>query len=373
MRNGVWVSRMSLGDTGLSVAVKDSIDIAGYQTLLGSQAFIREPVPRVTAQVVQQLIDAGFHIVGKTHMHELAFGMTGVNRYFGTPINTLYPDFIPGGSSSGSAVAVACGDADVALGTDTGGSVRGPAACCGVYGFKPTFGRVSRAGVWPRESSLDCVGGFASDMDKLARLQATLDPAFDWPLVDVDLAQINIGYYRGTANEKIHGCVAGAFSAAKVKTTATELPLFAEAFAAGLTIISYETLQAFGHLLDGKELGDDVRQRLQNAKNISEEDLAAAETVRRDFTAAFDQQLARFPVIAMPALPDFPLTRAEALAGKQDLNASYFIRPFNLSGHPAIVIPLKNQSDGPCAIQLVAAKDNDSWLFSVATALASKL
>lgn len=91
-------------------------------------------------------------------MHELAFGITGINHAFGTPINPKYPELIPGGSSSGSAAAVAAKQADFTLGTDTGGSIRMPAACCGVFGLKPTFGRVSRKGVYPPSSSLDCVG-----------------------------------------------------------------------------------------------------------------------------------------------------------------------------------------------------------------------
>ena len=102
-------------------------------------------------------------------MHELAFGITGINHAFGTPINPKYPELIPGGSSSGSAAAVAAKQADFTLGTDTGGSIRMPAACCGVYGLKPTFGRVSREGVYPPSSSLDCVGPFANSVEMIEK------------------------------------------------------------------------------------------------------------------------------------------------------------------------------------------------------------
>jgi amidase len=115
------------------------------------------------AVVVQALLDAGCVIVGKTTMHELAYGVTGVNGWSGTPLNPRFPDRVPGGSSSGSAVAVAANLVDFALGTDTGGSIRIPAASCGIVGLKTTFGRVSREGVHPRTSSLDCVGPFARD------------------------------------------------------------------------------------------------------------------------------------------------------------------------------------------------------------------
>lgn len=111
-------------------------------------------------------------------MHELAFGITGINHAFGTPINPKYPELIPGGSSSGSAAAVAAKQADFTLGTDTGGSIRMPAACCGVFGLKPTFGRVSRKGVYPPSSSLDCVGPFANSVEMIEKAMQIIDPTF---------------------------------------------------------------------------------------------------------------------------------------------------------------------------------------------------
>jgi amidase len=116
-----------------TIAIKDTIDIAGHPTT---------PPAARHADVVQSVLDAGWHIVGKANMHELAFGMTGINDFTGTPRNPQDATRIPGGSSSGSASAVGLKLVDAALGTDTGGSIRGPAACCGVIGFKPTFGRV---------------------------------------------------------------------------------------------------------------------------------------------------------------------------------------------------------------------------------------
>jgi Asp-tRNA(Asn)/Glu-tRNA(Gln) amidotransferase A subunit family amidase len=125
-------------------AIKDTIDIAAYRTTAASGALANAPPAQRHATVVERVLAAGWCIVGKTNMHELAFGMTGINAFTGTPQNPQDATLIPGGSSSGSAAAVGLHLADAALGTDTGGSVRGPAACCGVIGFKPTFGRVSR-------------------------------------------------------------------------------------------------------------------------------------------------------------------------------------------------------------------------------------
>ena len=121
---------------------------------------------------------AGVAIVGKVNLHELAFGASGVNEYFGTPVNPLDPDRVPGGSSSGSAVAVADGEADIAYGSDTGGSIRVPAAFCGVTGLKTTHGRVSLEGVWPLAPSLDTVGPMARDVAGVAAGMALLEPGF---------------------------------------------------------------------------------------------------------------------------------------------------------------------------------------------------
>ena len=174
----IFVARLNLGGDGPRVAIKDSIDIAGLPTRLASRAFANAPPAARHAAVVQRLLDAGCRLIGKTNMHELAYGVTGINRFTGTPRNPLDAARIPGGSSSGSAVAVARGFADFALGTDTGGSIRIPAACCGIMGLKPTYGRVSRDGVHPAESSLDCVGPFALSVAGIELAMSLIDPTF---------------------------------------------------------------------------------------------------------------------------------------------------------------------------------------------------
>ncbi|MBO0692517.1 MAG: amidase, partial [Acidimicrobiaceae bacterium] len=171
---------------GLRVAIKDLIDLAGLPTTAGSAAVTATAKPATADAACLAGIRAAeargeVVIVGKTGLHELAFGVTGINSWFGTPINPLDPARIPGGSSSGSAVAVATGEADVALGSDTGGSVRIPASCCGVAGLKTTFGRIPVAGVWPLAPSLDTVGPLARDVAGLRAGMALLDPAFGDP------------------------------------------------------------------------------------------------------------------------------------------------------------------------------------------------
>ena len=175
-----WILRLDEGPAdGLRLAVKDAIDIAGTVTTAGCKALADEGrVATEDAVCVQTARAAGARIVGKANLHELCFGTTGANPTFGDPVNPKYPDLVPGGSSSGSAVAVALGEADVAFGTDTGGSVRLPAACCGIAGLKTTHGRVSLTGVWPLSPSLDTIGPIAPDVAGLVEGMKMLVPGF---------------------------------------------------------------------------------------------------------------------------------------------------------------------------------------------------
>lgn len=154
--------------SGLTFAVKDLIDVAGYPTSCGNPDWQKtHPIPSVHAVCVQQLLQEGAICKGKTITAELAFSLLGENEHFGTPNNPNAPGCYPGGSSSGSASAVAFKEVDFALGTDTGGSVRVPASNCGIYGFRPTYGRISLAGVNPLAPSFDTVGVFARAPDIL--------------------------------------------------------------------------------------------------------------------------------------------------------------------------------------------------------------
>jgi amidase len=156
--------------TGLRFAVKDLIDVAGHRTGCGNPTWrATHPPAAVHAVCVEQLLAAGAECVGKTVTDEVAFSLLGENHFYGTPLNPRAPDRVPGGSSSGSASAVACGLADFALGTDTGGSVRIPASNCGVWGWRPTHGFVSVAGVMPFAPTLDTVGVLARNVDVLQR------------------------------------------------------------------------------------------------------------------------------------------------------------------------------------------------------------
>jgi amidase len=160
---------------GLSFAVKDLMDVAGLKTGCGNPTWLKtHPAAAANAVCVDQLLFAGARCVGKTFTDELAFGLDGENAHYGTPLNPRAPDRVPGGSSSGSASAVACGIVDFALGTDTGGSVRVPASNCGIFGLRPSHGLISVAGVNPLAPSFDTVGILARSCDVLAAVASVL-------------------------------------------------------------------------------------------------------------------------------------------------------------------------------------------------------
>src|SRR6185503_7830288 len=161
--------------SGLTFGAKDIYDIAGHKTGFGSPDWLRtHPAATRTAPTVQRLLKAGADMVGRTHTDEMTFSLNGENAHYGTPVNVNAPGRIPGGSSSGSASAVAGGLVDFALGSDTGGSVRAPASFCGIYGLRPTHGRISLEGACPLASSFDTAGWFARDADVMERVGAVL-------------------------------------------------------------------------------------------------------------------------------------------------------------------------------------------------------
>jgi amidase len=369
-----YIERFALGGDGPTIAIKDSIDIAGMPTRAGCLA-LEDILPAGRhADVVQALLDAGWRINGKTTMHELAYGMTGVNAWAGTPLNPQDASRIPGGSSSGSAAAVGNGDADAALGSDTGGSIRVPAACCGVIGLKPTFGRVSRRGAWPRASSLDCVGPFTRDMATLNNLMAVIAPGFDLSAANRPLATARIAVLRTNSDAVVQAALDAALATTGWQLGACTLDSMQAAFEAGLTLINRETWNAFGHLTSTGRVGEDVARRLALASATTEEQVAHAEQVRRDFSAEVDAALADADAVVLPTLPTLPPTLSDVAAGVSVVAISTLVRPFNLSGHPALSFPIPVAGSAMCAgLQLVGRKGDDERLCALALHLQQAL
>jgi len=317
------ISELSIGTGDVTVAVKDVVDIEGFSTCGGSRALEGSAPATKNAKVVDRILDAGMRIVGKANMHELAYGITGLNEFTGTPLNSKFPDLVPGGSSSGSAAAVASGLSDWAIGTDTGGSIRVPAACCGMAAMAP-----------------------------------------DWRSLP-DVEGCKIGLVEVEAEASIRTSVLRALEQDFQKIS---LSLFDDAHRSGLTLIAAETYAAFKGLLKSGMVGADVASRMAKAADITSEEIEAAEGVRMSFSQQVDAAFERFELLALPTLPIYPPKVSEAGDLMRFLSITALCRPFNLSGHPAITVPLSANDGKPVSLQLVAPKGEDERLVSFAIA-----
>ncbi|PZU10772.1 amidase [Sphingomonas sp.] len=369
----ILVRKLDLGSTdrkALRVAIKDSIDIAGYSTRAGSAA-LEHAAPAIShAAVVEALLEGSCRIVGKTNMHELAYGVTGINDWTGTPVNPRYPNLIPGGSSSGSAAAVASGISDIAIGTDTGGSIRVPAACCGVFGLKPSFGRINRAGAIPATSSLDCIGPFARNMQGIEAAMAIIDPTY----VSASLpTHPRLGIVAVDADADVADRLAQALETLGYQGARATLPGFAAAFDAALAIIAAETWTAFSPLLASGKLGADVAARLTKAADVNAAQREQAEHVRQAFAAEVDAALADVDALVLPTLPCLPPSLAGAADVAAAIKLTALVRPFNLSGHPALSIPLETAAGQPVGLQLIGRIGEDAALCALGRRIAADL
>lgn len=370
--DAVVVQPLCIGPAGgRAFLAKDSLDVAGWPTRCGSPALADAAPAAAHAEAVQRLLDAGWQLRGKTNLHELAFGTTGINHWTGTPRNPRWPDRVPGGSSSGSAVAVAEGRVDLALGTDTGGSIRTPAACCGVFGLKPSYGRVSRVGAAPTLSTLDCVGPIAADMATLCAAMAALVPGFGTLPGLPD--RLRIGALQVEAGAPARAALQSALARSGAELVPVALPLFDAAYRAGLAIINRENWLALAPLLQSGLLGADIATRLARAGHTSDAEVAAAEAVRAAFRAQVDAALAQVDVLALPTLGAPPPRLTEATDTSAAVAMTTLVRPFNLSGHPAITLPLDDADGLPVGLQLVAGWGRDEWLCAVASHLTDTL
>lgn len=350
---------------GPTLAVKDVIDVAGLPTTCGSRPVAEQATPADRdAACVARARAGGARLVGKTNLHELAFGGTGINPYTGTPVNPIDAGRIPGGSSSGSAVAVATGEAEVSLGTDTGGSIRTPAACCGVVGLKTTYGRLPLDGIHPLAPSLDTVGPLAATVAGVVRGMALLEPGFT---AAPEPAAV-LGRFRldGVRTE-IEAAIDALLATAGVPLRPVELPGWAAADRAGSTVAFAEAHRVNRELLEARadQLGAEVRQRLEAGSRITTAEYAAARSLARSWRSELDRALVATPVIALAAIVDEPppLTDPARLDTR---------RPnvcLNLSGHPAIVVPVPRPGRFPTAVQLVGAHGREDLLCATAAVL----
>lgn len=363
-----FITKLDSGGSGPRLAVKDLIDVEGVPTTAGSRAVERGATPaKSDAACLAGAREAGARLVGKTNLHELAMLPIGTNPWFGTPVNPLDPERIPGGSSSGSAVAVATDEADVALGSDTGGSIRVPSACCGAAGLKTTHGRVPVDGVWPLAPSLDTVGPMAATVSGLVTGMQLLEPGF----VPAASSARTIGRLQTSALSEIETAVDDALRSAELEVVKVDWDGFGLATTCFATIFFNEIWETDHRLVEENPdaVGEDIVETLgmvdafRAAVDGISEQLAE---LRRSLLALFDQ----VELLALPTLPTLP-PRLEDVTGDAFVPAAIDITRhvsiFNPAGLPATAQPVPIPgSHLPASLQLVGPAGGEELLLATA-------
>ncbi|MDN3564010.1 amidase [Paeniroseomonas aquatica] len=366
---------------GLGFAVKDLFDVAGHPTTYGNPDWARtNPPAAATAPVVRSLLEAGASLCGKTKTVELAYGLTGENVWYGTPLNPAAPDRFPGGSSCGSAAAVAAGLVDFALGSDTGGSVRIPASYCGVFGIRPSWGAISLAGARGLGPSFDTPGWFARDPAVLARVGEVLlpedagAPALG-PLLKANEAWINAAPATVVALaepmlvlETLLGRAVWVDVAPEGLGTLYEHFRCVQAEEAWATLGSWveATRPAFG---------PGVGERFAAARAMDPGKAAAGRSFRRAFRARLQALLAGGAVLAYPTSP-VPAPKLDASLAEQNAvrERSMGVTAIaGLCGLPEVSLPLGRAEGTPVGLSLVTAAGRDRALLALAGRLAAAL
>jgi amidase len=360
-----FITSLLASGPGTRVAVKDIIDMAGVPTTAGSRVLAETAAPAAQdAACLAGLRAAGAQVVGRTNMHELALGVTGINPWFGTPENPLDASRVPGGSSSGSAVAVATGAAAVAYGTDTGGSVRIPAACCGISGLKTTFGRVPVAGVRPLTPTMDTVGPMARDVAGLVLGMQLLEPGFT-PAAGT--GPVRAGRLRIPAAPDIDDAVTQALRATSWEIGDVEPADWLTATRWTATLLVAEAYQANKDLFDqhADRLSPDVARRLDAGRQVAPDTVAAATAARALWRAQLAALFERFDLLVTPTLLIFP----PALDCADDLLEARATLPVNFAGVPALSLPVPARGPLPASIQLVSAPGTEEFLLAAGAAV----
>lgn len=360
---------------GLTFAAKDVFDIRGVQTGFGHPAWLAShPPASQTAEVVADLLAAGASLLGKTLSDELCYSLSGENAHYGTPCNPRAPDRIPGGSSSGSAVAVAAGMVDFALGTDCGGSVRVPASYCGILGIRPTHGRVSLHGVHPFAASFDCAGWFARDPEILQRvgrrlLGATMPPQpFRRLIIAEDAFERADDAVRHGLADGVDALTGLVGSAASGTLSPNGLETWFEAFR---ILQAAEIWSSLGGWItrNRPDLGPGVRERFEAAAAITPAQVREAKARRLKIVARLEAAISPGDVVCFPTTP-----RPAPLRGTETTEVEITYRhramellcPSGLAGLPQISLPLGTADGVPVGLSVMARRDTDIDLMALA-------
>jgi aspartyl-tRNA(Asn)/glutamyl-tRNA(Gln) amidotransferase subunit A len=370
---------------GVPVAVKDLMRVRGMPLTAGSHAMDAE-VAHSDAEVVARLRRAGAVIVGLANLHEFAYGITSDNPRFGRVVNPAAPSRIPGGSSGGSAAAIAAGIVPLAIGTDTAGSIRVPAACCGIAGFKPSYDALPRDGVFDLAFSLDHVGPMGRTVEDCAAMFAAmldLEQVPKWTrrdLAGVKLGRLG-GYFDEPLDEEVRAALDEAIAAAKgdganVATRDVEGIELASA-------IRFNTISAEASAYHAERLaqraeryGEDVRVRLEIGMFVPGSWYVKAQRLRSVLAGRIEALLRESDVLVMPTMraPARPVGEVRARIGEREYAlhtaVTDFTGPFNLTGMPAISIPWSRSREGvPISLQVVGARGRDWDVLAIAQRL----
>ncbi|HTU74129.1 MAG TPA: amidase [Trebonia sp.] len=359
-----FIIESSAPGTGPRVAVKDLIDMAGLPTTAGSRAVAAtaRPADRDAACLagLRAAIGSGrARFAGKVNLHELAYGISGINRAFGTPVNPLDPTRVPGGSSSGSATAVAAGEADIAYGTDTGGSIRIPAACCGIAGLKTTWGRIPTGGVRPLAPSLDTVGPMARDVAGLVEGMALLEPGFTTTGNTVR----TVGLLAIDADPAVSDAVRNALLATDLQIQPVAISDLGAVMAASGTVLDAAAWQTNKDLVAASPglIGESVLSRLRQASAISGAQVTAAQATIAGWKATLDGLWAQVDVLALPTLLGFPPFLEDA---RDMFKIRGLTSPVNVAGLPALALPVASTGRLPASLQLIGPAGSEERLLA---------
>jgi aspartyl-tRNA(Asn)/glutamyl-tRNA(Gln) amidotransferase subunit A len=346
------------------LGVKDLFDTAGLTTTYGSAIF-RDHVPERTATAVTWLEEAGYAIVGKTNLHEFAYGITSENEHFGDVVNPLDPGRIPGGSSGGSAAALAAGLCDVALGTDSAGSIRLPAACCGVVGFKPTHGLVSMEGVFPLAPSFDTAGPMARSVGECSAMVKIVVPPLE-ALEEVSVAVAWTEDAEPLVRERVE-----AAAALFPRRTRVGFPLpehFSPAFQREVADVHRELFAEHRDLY-----GVNVRTKVERCLAVGDQEVDSSRAARESYRERAREALGEADLLLTPTMGFVaPPVGIGDLALREDMIR--FTRPFNSLGWPALALPCGPAEHGlPASVQLAGRPGADALVLAAGEALETAL
>ena len=366
--DAIWLARPGSRADGVPVAVKDLLDTAGVATTYGSALFA-EHIPAQSAESVLRLEAAGYAVAGKTNLHEFAYGISSQNPHFGTVPNPRAPGRLAGGSSGGSAAAIAAGDVELALGTDSGGSIRIPAAWCGIVGFKPTFDLVPAGGCFPLAPTYDHVGPMSSTVAGCIELMEALVPGFEpAPPVEFDELRVGVAWLEH----------ADPLVRARVEAAAAHFPHlrhidFPLHEPAEYPLFMREVADVHRSLFAGQEdmYGDNVRTKIERCLAVTDAEVETARRIRVEYRERCEElfdglDLLLTPTVAFVAPPD----NVDELEIRQ--RAVRFTMPFDSLGWPALALPCGAAEDGlDASIQLVGCSGDDARVLTVGRQLAS--